>query len=84
MNIAIYNITLTNEYTSEEKSFKRYFPAKIKRLDVFEILDAEFNTENRTKQLPLFLISASKESPYDYPIGHWYRDQSININYHTR
>ena len=78
MKKSIYKITTTDEYSKEEKSFERIFPARFSLMEVFEILDAELNTVNRANHCPVLEITIEKHDYYDYPVGHWYRDQCIN------
>jgi hypothetical protein len=79
----MYQITLKNEYSGEKKSFTRLYPQETSTIDVSQLIDAEFNHPLRVQQLPTNNIFVTKLQPFDYPQGHWYRDQVTNINTQT-
>lgn len=85
----MYFIILTNEYTRATKTFTRLFPNKIGDstigvMEVFQLIDAEINEPLRQQSQVTYEIEVLKYHPFDYPQGHWYRDQMTNPNLQTR
>lgn len=80
----MYQIILKNEYDSTTQSFSRLFPQGTTTMDVFKLIHAEFNGPLEKQNLPINSIEIYSLSPWDYPQGHWYRDQMTNINTQTR
>ena len=85
MTYTIWNIVLKDEYTGATQSFTRTFPNKIGDqilgiMEVFQIIDAEFNEPLRQQNCPINEISLERQDPWEYPQGHWYRDQMTNVN----
>ena len=79
----MYQIILKNEYSGKMQSFTRLYPRSTSTTDVTQLIDAEFNQPQRHQQLPANDIFVTKLQPFDYPQGHWYRDQMTNINTQT-
>ena len=81
---SMYQIVLKNEYDGKMQSFTRLFPKGTTTKDVFQLIHAEFNGPLEKQQLPINSILVTPLSPWDYPQGHWYRDQMTNVNTQTR
>ena len=76
----MYQIILKNEYSRKMQSFTRLYPQETSTIHVSQLIDAEFNHPLRVQQLPTNNILITRLQPFDYPQGHWYRDQMTNIN----